>query len=185
MNWNSIFRQADAALKTSQHKAEVTKAVSKYMTRGGIDGGGTAIRPAAEAGNRFIEVLKAKIQERAGDDYSSGELGQTAIAIASTLSASAPKQDGNMFIIDISFSGDLARQSLNPDKYDGVDNIVALLNNGYDAAKRVSGVWHGEKYLSLKHRDGAHFIQDAVDEFMSSEAALYGVTEINVSEKYE
>ena len=37
MNWNSIFRQADAALKTSQHKAEATKAVSKYMTRGGID----------------------------------------------------------------------------------------------------------------------------------------------------
>lgn len=192
MNWASILKQAEAAMNTPQRKAESKNIANKYIISGGTLGNRKALKPISQAGEKFIEVLKSKIQEHAGSDYSSGELGDTAVSAASNLTASTPYQDGNAFTIDINFEGNLYRSSLAPDKYGGVDNIVALLNNGYDAGKYVYGIWKGHEGLyteetirSLPNRAGAHFIQEAVEEFNSTYGAEYGVMKIIISDKYE
>ena len=81
---------------------------------------------------------------------------------------------------EMSFSGDLMRQSLlkNPNtaKYYSYYpvNIVALFEKGYSASAQVYGVWHGMSIASRQQRDGLGFIQSAVAEF-NSRYAQYGV----------
>ena len=84
--------------------------------------------------------------------------------------------------------GLLHRDSLYPDKYEGVDNIVAVFNNGYDAGNHVWGIWvpapedsagwgHDAIYAASKtHRDGLHFIQQAIDDFNGNFGYYYGAT---------
>lgn len=60
------------------------------------------------------------------------------------------------------------RDSLVPDVYDGVDDIIRLFEKGYTAHGSVKGVWatHGaEAVWSLKHRDPNDFMNAAVSEF--------------------
>lgn len=80
-------------------------------------------------------------------------------------------QDGS-YIIEISFSDDLTRESLQPEKYGGVRNIIAIFNNGYpsdmgrsEAISHVSGLWHGKETTALEFRPGLYFMQDAVNDF--------------------
>lgn len=83
--------------------------------------------------------------------------------------------DGSM-AMEIYMSEAPGRASLYPEKYGGVDNIVAIFNNGYTAKDRVYGNWH-EKYVSsLDKRQGTFFMQKAIDEFMSKYSAEYDVS---------
>ena len=78
----------------------------------------------------------------------------------------------------------LRRDSLENDLgYDGIDNIVALFNNGYHARNYVYGWWNGHRptgeslyrsgtvfgdyawVRSEKEREALEFMQDAVSEF--------------------
>lgn len=66
---------------------------------------------------------------------------------------------------------ELHRDSLMPEKYDGIDNIVALFNNGYNdgtlggRSVYVRGMWHDEMVTAREVFDGYHFIEEAVSEF--------------------
>lgn len=172
MDWNRILKQAQAATQTKKSKA----AIARYNKK------------LNEAGEKFIEILKNKITQHAGSNYASGELGETAIAAARDVSISGKRTNGSFSYIDITFNGNLHRESLAPGKYRGIDNIVALLNTGYHAGHTVAGVWkgHGEDIVfSLKDRAGAHFIQEAKEEFMTKYAEKYGVIDIVISDEYE
>lgn len=79
------------------------------------------------------------------------------------------KPDGSKGI-QIYITDDPKRPSLYTKKYDGVDNIVAIFNNGYSASKSVYGVWHDKKTKSLDKRQGSFFMQKAVDQFLSAYA---------------
>lgn len=81
------------------------------------------------------------------------------------------KPDGS-YIIEINFFDDLTRESLQPEKYGGVRNIIAIFNNGYpsdmgrsEAISYVSGLWHGKETTALEFRPGLYFMQDAVNDF--------------------
>lgn len=95
----------------------------------------------------------------------------------------------------IYFGDDLHRDSLYSDGYDGVHNIVALLNNGYHASNYVYGDWDGHAptgesvfdgrsidssaYIrSRKDREGLHFIQQAISDFNGNYSADYNATAI-------
>lgn len=98
--------------------------------------------------------------------------------------------------IALYFEGDLHRDSLDNDLgYEGVDNIVALFNNGYHARNYVYGWWEGHKATgdgvlrsgvgtdfawvrSKKEREPLHFIQQAVHDFNANYGADYGVTAV-------
>jgi len=107
--------------------------------------------------------------------------------------------DGS-FTIYITFDDDLHRDSLYSDGYEGVRNIVAVLNNGYHAKNYVYGDWDnhaptGESKFdgrsidtsafirSRKDREGLHFIQQAVQDFNGNYGADFNVTAI-VGEDY-
>lgn len=60
------------------------------------------------------------------------------------------------------------RDSLQPGLYpEGVYDLVALLNHGYDASGMVYGRWESKQIdtWSLPHREGLYFIQKAVEKF--------------------
>lgn len=88
--------------------------------------------------------------------------------------------------IDISMSDDPHRESLQPERFDGLENIVAAFNVGIDAEGSVFGTWksRGIDTWSRKSRKGLHFIQAAVNEFNAQYGAKYNVT-VSINSQYE
>lgn len=116
-----------------------------------------------------------------------------------SLSSSGPtKNPDGSYSVQIFFDEeDLRRESLENDYQtytgDGIENIVALFNNGMDAKDFAYGWWDnhgpsgsafsrsmpGDKFAwvrSKKHRDPLLFMQAAVEEFNTKYSARYGVS---------
>lgn len=97
------------------------------------------------------------------------------------------RKDGSMEV-SISLGGNLHRDSLYRDKYDGIDNIVALLNNGYGTdgsslSTRPFGEWVGHEtkdgYDYVYGREtipGYGFMNKAVQTFNRSYGESFNVT---------
>ena len=91
--------------------------------------------------------------------------------------------DGSMGIT-VYMTDSASRPSLDPGRYpDGVDDIVVHLNAGYYAKDSVYGMWHGVRTKSLQKREGAWFIQKAVDEFLNKYGNEYDV-DVVIDSKY-
>lgn len=71
---------------------------------------------------------------------------------------------------------------------DGIDNIVALFNNGYYAEKQVFGLWSGHEDLGIigsrMGRRGLQFMQNAVITFNRKYGPRYSVT-ATLDDEYE
>jgi hypothetical protein len=76
---------------------------------------------------------------------------------------------------------------------DGIDNIVALFNNGYHASAHVYGWWESHAdgaftksrwIRSRKDREALHFIQQAADDFNANYGSKYNVT-VSIADIYE
>jgi len=164
---------------------------------GAIRGNGGISDPDFREGwdiaEQFINILKAHINESAGFDYAGGNLGSTAVAAFKNINYSDPKMidsgtaigSNTMYYsykISIYFTDNLHRDSLNPNKYpNGVQDIVVLLDHGYSASGSVAGVWKGhtdKPIKSLKKREGAYFVEEAIREYMDTYARIHGVTAI-------
>lgn len=185
VNWSSILSKAEACMKAPEKKKEMQDIVDRRVI-GGFGGSGT--NNVIRAANRFVEILKECIDECAGSNFSNGDLGETAIDALKNITIGTAEEygDGNRYSIPITFSmDDRHRDSLAPDVFSGVDDIVVLLNNGYPRDGHEMGVvygkWHGRNIQNLRDRQGAHFIESAVDKFMTSESRKYGVIDIKVN----
>lgn len=179
INMESILAKAKACTETSQFQKQVEQKTDALITSGGIastsSGRMVTVSGMSMAAAKFIEVLKSEID---GSDI--------AISNAISLEHGSPVKVGtNKYQIDVWFSNNLHRESLAPNKYDGVENIVALFNNGYSAGNTVYGVWHGEQIASLTERTGIHFIESAVRNYMANYASEYGVIDIDIDGAYE
>lgn len=103
------------------------------------------------------------------------------------------QDDGNGAVESlIYFADDLSRNSLDNDLYtgDGIDNIVALFNNGYVASSETYGWWEGHKptnggiiatdyavYVKSKiGRPSLHFMQRAIEDFASAYKGRYPIS---------
>lgn len=197
INWGSILKKAQACMNTPSKQAEANAKIDAYMmSRVGLSfgashggGSGKAPKPPSLAAGKFIEVLEKEIQSHVGGSYASGGMSQAAQAALSHITHSEPYRVGDRYYVDVFIEGDLSRPSLAPQHYDGIENIAALLNNGYTAAHTVYGVWEShsvgdERIASLTSRGGAHFVQQAVRDFMGNYASEYGVIDIDVSDVY-
>ena len=62
---------------------------------------------------------------------------------------------------------------------DGIDNIISLYNNGYNASNKVHGIWDGHEELgsigSRTHLQANRIITDTIDMFNEWYAFEYGV----------
>lgn len=78
-------------------------------------------------------------------------------------------EEKQRYEVHVSFKPEeIDRPSLYPEKYPvgkDVYDIVALMNHGYHARDHVYGTWHDQRVRSLRDREGAQFIQKAVDRF--------------------
>lgn len=118
--------------------------------------------------NAFI----AMIQRRLPDAIAS---------VGATLRARPPsrKADGSYEVVVAFDRGALHRDSLENDLgYDGIDNIVALFNNGY-AEGSIGLVWgnwasHDVFIHNKTSWEGLYFMQEAVEEFNAVYGAKFG-----------
>ena len=183
INWDSILAKANASLKLPHNVKKIEGILDliittgKFPTGGGVTGiGNGSFHTPDEVANKFVEVLEQTI--------SSSGLSSKAITAISNFDHSAPYGvGGGKYTITVYFRGDLSRESLGPQKYpEGIDNLAELLNDGVDhTMKRVWGTWHGEHYGSRTVIPGAHFMEEAVNTFMSSYAKEYGVIDITIN----
>lgn len=104
--------------------------------------------------------------------------------------ANAPKlNDDGSGVIYVSMSSDPKRPSMYPEKYDGVSDIVALFNYGYEASNFVYGKpdveIEGQSSIdgffytkSKKSREGLGFLEKAVEDFNATCGGKYNVRAI-------
>lgn len=199
INMDSILAKAKKATSSASFQKKIDEKIDSIVTGrssngSGNRGGGTSASnpPPPDAAKKFIEVLQNEIKSHAiseGGGFSSGKLGESAIDALIKLDYGAPiKLSKRLYQIAVWFTEDLGRESLAPDRYKGIENIAALLNSGYTAGHRVYGVWNGhgdERIASIVKRDGAHFIENSIRNFLEDYAKEYGVTNIEVDEVYK
>jgi hypothetical protein len=151
-----------------------------------------------EAVDKFIQVLRMTAE--------SYDLPDSVMEHIREMYAGKPRTTAVGCEVPLYFDGNLHRDSLlattNYEKYsgeygaytgEGIDNIVALFNNGYHASTSVYGYWQGHNpsgaarkrdhrgkpgawVQSRKDRTPLRFIQQAVDDFNGCYGSQYNVT---------
>ena len=194
INMKSILDKAKACTASAKFQKQIEAKTDEIVLTGGgkgLAGKAITIGGASMAAAKFIEVLQNEIRDlEACSGFAEGKLGHTAVSALEKLEHGSPRKIGkNKDQIEVWFSGNLHRDSLAPDEYDGIDNIAALLNKGYTANQPVYGVWMGHSgnfnIASLPQRSGAQFIQNAVRNYMANYANEYGVLDIKIDDIYE
>lgn len=204
INWGSILKKLETNEQTTKFQKKKDEVVNKIMlgkmtlSSGGAQG---TIHTPEEAAMKFIEVLSYAMDSHVGSNYSGGQISKLARdALTGLEYGKAYKYPGetDVYHIDIWFDVEKHRESLDPKKYpEGIDNIIALLNSGYDASGSVWGVWTDHKgnrstdelgnvvdIPSLPHREGSHFIEQAIRDFLGNYGSEYNVFNIEPDPVY-
>lgn len=172
INMDSILSKANTFLGSSSGMKKRNVCAQEILS--GKKNSGNFKHTPEEAASKFIEVLKNSID-------TSG-LSPNAISAISNIDYGDVTIHGTTGTVKIQFVGDMSRPSLAPNVFDGIDDIVALFNNGVDHKMRgVHGTWHGKETWSRTVIPGTHFIEQAVSTFMGLYAAEYGVISIDVN----
>lgn len=205
---SAIMSKVEAFSKTPEGKRRMNDTISSIRT-----GGGKGKRTAAGSEVLTITDMSVKADElvlsvkRAAQGFAAESgaiygIPPHVMAEIDTLSHTAPTElPGGDYCVDLYFAGNLHRDSLD-DSYSGVDNIIALFNNGYHASNYVYGFWDGHSYTgeynalrsgfgnnfayvrSRKDRPQLHFMQAAVNDFNRNYTARYGAKAV-LSDEYE
>lgn len=173
----SIMDKVESWSKSPEGKRRMNGVIEKYAKEGReVTAAGDKLvndKTMWEAAVKFIEVMK-----RTARNF---DLPESVMAhIENMYSGSIVKTPGG-YEVPLYFGGDLHRDSLeNGLGYNGVDNIVALFNNGYHAKNYVYGWWnsHGRTVRSKKDREALRFIQQAVKDFNDNYGSKYNVTAV-------
>ena len=192
INLDSIMRKVSAYSRTDNGKAKMRDVIQRYRDSGtGRTGAGDKVITKEDmliAADKMISVLRSTAQ--------SYGLPASVMKHFDSLDCSRVYEmpDGTS-VIYVYFMDDLHRNSLQPEGYNGVHNIVALLNNGYHAKNYVYGYWEGHSptgesrfdgrsidtsaYIrSRKDREGLQFIQQAINDFNGNYGADFNVTAV-------
>lgn len=200
ININNIMRKVRAYSRTDAGQKNMDGVIEQYKKDG---------KHTTEAGGRIrtetdMYRAAAKLIEVMQTTAKSYALPESVLEHYNDLRTSQIfEQPDGTAVMYIYFTDSLHRPSLIPDEYDGVDNIVAVLNNGYHARDYVYGYWDnhepegmtGWSYLDMrnidsaafirsrKDRDGLHFMQQAVMDFNGNYGSDFNVT-AEVGEDY-
>lgn len=206
INMSSIKAKAARCIESDKFQKIIDEKVDDYILKGGLPSGKkVTIAGINMAAAKFIEVLQNEINSHAiaegGGGLNGRGLGATAVSALTKLEHGVPVKIGkNRYQIDVWFGNSptapdgryLERESLAPDEFpEGVKNIAALLNKGYSAQNTVYGIWAGHGYAgslnipSLKDREGLHFIESALNNYMANHSKEYGVIDIQIDDIYQ
>lgn len=186
INYASIEAKARAYMDSEKGQARAKAKLDEYITigrdrtkAGSYVMNHTRMRRIADEFIRAVQKLTSTQALSSGSDFSDPS---SVVELFQSMSISNPeKLDENTYKVTVNFTGDLSRRSLEPDRYGGVDNIVALFNNGYVAprAEYVIGIWHGETISGLPFRDSGRFMQAAQQQIESKYASRDVIVELN------
>ena len=169
INMDSILDKIYAWERSDKGQKKIQSTVNKYV-RNNVKRTNAGSRVITEhdmkiAANKLVETLRGTAQ-------GCGLPASVAAHFDSLKVGKLERQVDGSYIIEINFTDDLTRESLEPARYGGVRNIIAVFNNGYpsdrgrsEAISHVSGFWHGEYTTALGIRQGLYFMQDAVNDF--------------------
>lgn len=195
----SLSSKLKAWVDSAAGQARIQKTIEKYHREGRTTtASGHSLVPEKtieEASAKFIQVLR--------DTAASHDLPASVMSHIEEMHAVKPIQTKTGFEIPLFFGGDLHRDSLENDAtdYDGIDNIVALFNNGYTASDYVYGWWDGhtptgsavsrslydDDYTWVRskiQRGSLRFIQQAIDDFNGNYGSQYNITAIVAADIY-
>lgn len=195
----SLQAKIEACAKTPEGQKKMADTIRKYKKEGrATTMAGSPVVPEvrmAEAAAKMISVLRSTAQ--------GAGLPESVLAHFDSLQCSSQIAIGDgEYVVYVYFTDDLSRESLENDyEYSGVDNIIALFNNGAHAKNYIYGWWNGHKptgksvyrsgidsndawVRSKKDREGLHFMQQAVKDFNANYGSDYGVT-ASVGDSYE
>lgn len=169
INMDSILDKVYAWERSDKGQKKIQGTVNKYV-RNNVS--------RTKAGSRVVtqrDMLEAarKLVQNIKDTAHGCDLPPSVLAHFDSLNiGKLQRQADDSYIIEINFTDDLTRESLQPEKYGGVRNIIAIFNNGYpadrsrsEAISHVAGYWHGKETVALEYRPGLYFLQDAVNDF--------------------
>ena len=182
VEWNVLKRDIEEWCKSSEGKEMLTNAVDKYML-GRVSVQERNLPCITKLAHILVQTLNKEIIASEGENYSQGDLGSSAVAALSLLGNSTPYKNGDKYYVDIYFMKDLHRESLYSEGYpEGALNIAAILNKGINSSKDtpVRGEWHNDYIYGLLKREGAHFIERAVNDFIEN----YPYAEVEIKEEY-
>ena len=193
INIDSIMGKVAKFAKSPKGQKMIQKVLAEHQKSGQPLANGTIVvgeKEMREASNALIEIIRRHLPE------------SIAVTGASLTSSVPRKLPTGEYECVISFGADaIRRESLETENTDrdpsghtgeGVNNIVALFNNGYRAQGYAYGDWrgHGITYLfnspgesfswvrSRKEREALHFMQEAIAEFNNTYSSKYGATAI-------
>lgn len=179
LNLDSILAKVDYWKESDKGRKRMKKTLDNYVRNnvGKTQAGSPVLTRKAinDYGNKLIQAiqntaLSCDLPDSVAAHFSSLKRGRTTIL-----------PDGS-YVMEISFTDDLTRESLEPQRYGGVRNIVAIFNNGYpadagrsEAISNVYGWWHGNYIHALGARQGLHFMQTAVEDFNQTYGSQFGI----------
>lgn len=183
VNMSSIYNKIKAFSETDIGKEKMRDAIREKRKSGdGKTAFGSEIlttKRMAELAEELITVIR--------NTAASYDLAPSVMEHFDSLRYIVQDHGDDTFECDIYFADDLSRDSLETDYNpgDGIDNIIALFNNGYVASAPKYGWWNGhsptgeslghsltgdESYAYVKGkqaRPSLHFMQRSIDEFYS------------------
>lgn len=179
INIDSILGKVDDWKTSPKGQKRMKSTIDKYVrTNVSKTQAGSPVltrKAMADYGDKLIQAiqntaLSCDLPASVAAHFSSLKRGKTTIL-----------PDGS-YAMEISFTDDLTRESLEPARYGGARNIIAIFNNGYpaDAGRSVAisnvyGWWHSEYIHALGSRPGLHFMQSAVDDFNQTYGSQFGI----------
>lgn len=201
INMSSIMSKVKQYPKTDVGKQRTQDTLKKYR-KSGISkteaGAEILTKPLmARLANELISILKITAQ--------SYDLPPSVLAHFNSLTYMVEDLGNDMFQCYIYFSDDLSRESLETDENqgDGINNIVALFNNGYVASAPKYGWWNGHSptgnaiqyatpgvtnnyayVVSRQWRVTLGFMQSAIEDFYSKYRGKYQMS-LTLSDEYE
>lgn len=196
MSLQSITNQINKYLSSNKGKEKVRNVLTSYAQQGKVKTNAGSLIFSEDIMFRAVNDLKAMIIKNYMEaDASNPNHPNSVFMDVSSISADLPILTNGQYEVALRFTNNLSRDSLDSDNYDGVDNIIALFNNGYTARNYVYGWWDVHKFpgghavinnvvvdsdiytRSKLSREGSHFMQKAVDEFNAA-YGRYGITAI-------
>lgn len=179
INYDSILDKVYAYADSSKGQDRMQKKINNYVMHNikRTKAGSRVItyRDMIDAGDKLVQQIRSAAQ---GCDLPASVLAH----FDSLKRGRAERQPDGSYVMEISFTDDLSRPSLQPEKYGGVRNIVAIFNNGYpadagrsEAISYVAGWWHGKETVALPQRVGLYFMQDAVNDFNLNYGMALGI----------
>lgn len=199
INMGSIMAKVRAWEKSEEGQKRINAVMEQYRKEGRTaTAAGSRIvteKEMRQAANKLAELVKETA--RRGDWRDDYDISEHVLEDIDSLQPSAVIRDAGdgRRVIFLTFRNDLSRESLRKKGGErtgkGVDNIIALFNNGYEAGDSPYGWWDGHAPYTKKNihygnhddawvqstadRPALRFLQQAVSEFNSKYGAGYGV----------